>query len=153
MRMVVCEVCRVVEKKYCCPKCSVVYCSLACFKQHKEGEGCRVEEREGWVVDTAAEQVVAYQFPTADTVPMEKLQLLAGSAKLRHLLDNPHLRTFLTTLDSSEDKGRLMRKAMREPLFVEFVDSCLEALGEVEGREVTDQQILQAMQDKMEEDD
>ena len=54
-----------------------------------------------------------------------KLQQLEKSEKLRQLLSNPHLRTFMTKLDSSEDKGRLMRKAMREPLFVEFVDCCM----------------------------
>ena len=75
-------------------------------------------------VDVEAEPV-GYQFTTVDTVPKEKLQQLEKSEKLRQLLSNPHLRTFLTKLDSSEDKGRLMRKAMREPLFVEFVDCCL----------------------------
>ena len=52
-----------------------------------------------------------------------------------------------------QKQGRLMRKAMREPLFLEFVDCCLEAIGEGEDRELTDEQILQAVQDKIEEED
>ena len=102
-------------------------------------------------VDLEAEPA-GYQFTTDDTVPLEKLQLLEKSEKLRHLLSNPHLRTFLMKLDSSEEKGRLMRKAMREPLFVEFVDCCLEAIGEGDEKQMTDEEVLQAVQQHIEEE-
>ena len=36
-----CSICKEVEHKYRCPKCSVLTCSLACVKAHKsEGLGC-----------------------------------------------------------------------------------------------------------------
>ena len=152
------------EKKYCCPKCSILYCSLACFKVHKEDTntatgdcGSKEEDtpEEGFILAPTAEEGIlpgGYKFTTADTVPVEKLEMLAGSEKLKELLRNHHLRDFLATLDQSEEKGRLMRKAMREPLFLEFVDCCLEAIGEGEDRELTDEQILQAVQDKIEDD-
>ena len=141
------------EKKYCCPRCSILYCSLPCFKQHKAGPNCNTEEEEKvqFKVDLEAEPA-GYQFTTDDTVPLEKLQLLDRSEKLRHLLANLHLRTFLTKLDSSEEKGRLMRKAMREPLFVEFVDCCLEAIGEGVEKQMTDEEVLQAVQQHIEEE-
>ena len=164
--MVSCGVCRTAEKRYCCPKCSILYCSLACYKVHKEATttatgdcGSKEEDdrpEEGFILDPTAEEGVlpgGYKFTTADTVPVEKLQLLGGSEKLKELLRNQHLREFLATLDKSEEKGRLMRKAMREPLFLEFVDCCLEAIGEGEDRQPTDEQILQAVQDKIEEED
>lgn len=158
--MVLCAVCSRSEKKYCCPKCSIDYCSLACFKVHKEGSDCEDRRKEKDSGDQLAGrpqeeegQEAGYQFATADTVPLERLQQLAASEELRGLLANPHLRHFLLTLDGSEEKGRLMRKAMREPLFVEFVDTCLAAVGEKDdSREMTDQEVLQAMQDKIEQE-
>ena len=98
----------------------------------------------------------AFLFQTPDTVPIETLQLLEKSGKLKTLLANPHLREFLTVLDSSEEKGRLMRRAMKEPLFIEFVDACLEVIDpESGGRELTDQEVIQAVKDSVEaaEDD
>merc|ERR1711936_503258 len=142
--MTLCGVCELEEKKYCCPRCSILYCSLPCFKQHKAGPDCIAEEEEkvDFKVDVEAEPV-GYQFTTVDTVPIEKLQ---------QLLANPHLKTFLTKLDGSEDKGRLMRKAMREPLFVEFVDCCLETIGEGEGKQMTDEEVLEAVQQQIDEE-
>ena len=151
--MALCGVCELEEKKYCCPRCSILYCSLPCFKQHKAGPDCNAEEEEkvDFKVDVEAEPA-GYQFTTVDTVPIEKLQLLEKSEKLRQLLANPHLKTFLAKLDGSEDKGRLMRKAMREPLFVEFVDCCLETIGEGEGKQMTDEEVLEAVQQQIDEE-
>ncbi|KAI5118881.1 hypothetical protein M0805_003556 [Coniferiporia weirii] len=30
-----CQICSAVESKYACPKCGVLYCSVACYKDHK----------------------------------------------------------------------------------------------------------------------
>merc|ERR1711936_910963 len=126
--MTLCGVCELEEKKYCCPRCSILYCSLPCFKQHKAGPDCIAEEEEkvDFKVDVEAEPV-GYQFTPVDTVPIEKLK-------------------------GSEDKGRLMRKAMREPLFVEFVDCCLETIGEGEGKQMTDEEVLEAVQQQIDEE-
>ncbi|XP_013374793.1 PREDICTED: zinc finger HIT domain-containing protein 3 isoform X1 [Chinchilla lanigera] len=47
------------------------------------------------------------------------------SAPLRNLLLNPHLRQLMVNLDQGDDKAKLMRAYMQEPLFVEFADCCL----------------------------
>lgn len=47
------------------------------------------------------------------------------SEELRDLLQNPHLRQLLVTVDSSENKVDIMKTAMQEPLFVELADQCL----------------------------
>ena len=36
----ICQVCKVDVKKYKCPTCKIVYCSLKCYKQHKEDGTC-----------------------------------------------------------------------------------------------------------------
>ncbi|XP_040857816.1 zinc finger HIT domain-containing protein 3 isoform X2 [Ochotona curzoniae] len=47
------------------------------------------------------------------------------SAALRSLLLNPHLRELIVNLDQGDNKAKLMRDYMQEPLFVEFADCCL----------------------------
>ena len=154
---VLCEVCRVQEKKYKCPTCQIFYCSLVCFKTHKESQAggeCIAPvspqtKNEDYIPDEET-----FLFQTPETVPFETLQLLAQSEKMKTLLANPHLREFLTILDSSE--GRLMRRAMKEPLFVEFVDCCLEIIDpDSAKKELTDAEVLQVVKDSVEaaEDD
>lgn len=47
------------------------------------------------------------------------------SVRLRELLSNPHLREFITQLDTTPDAWKAMKVAMLEPLFVEFADECM----------------------------
>ncbi|NXP62255.1 ZNHI3 protein, partial [Chloropsis cyanopogon] len=60
-----------------------------------------------------------------DRVPPQRLKLLGESEELRALLLNPHLRQLLLAIERAPDKGSLLRRLMREPLFVEFADCCL----------------------------
>ena len=155
----VCQVCRREEKKYKCPVCVAPYCSLACYKSHKEV--CQTGGSElQHCLDTGAPGLIsqsdfdfAHLFPTANTVPQDKLQLLDKSDKLKEILTNPNLREFLLFLDSSEDKAMLMRKAMREPIFLEFVDVCLDTLDPDRGKELSDEELMKAIQDKVDEED
>ena len=164
---VLCGVCKVNEKKYKCPVCLLPYCSSECFKTHKvtcstlsnspEDEERSLGHRESVEPDSSArdtEPEQAFLFPTPNTVPLDKLQLLAQSDKLKNLLTNKHLRDFLLFLDSTEEKAVLMRTAMREPLFVEFVDVCLETINpDKKFSDYTDEQLLQAIKDNAEDDD
>nr|XP_045222962.1 zinc finger HIT domain-containing protein 3-like [Macaca fascicularis] len=136
---VVCVIC--LEKpKYRCPACRVPYCSVACFRKHKEQ--CNPEAR-------PVEKKIRSALPTKtikplenkddddsiadflnsdeeeDRVSLQNLKNLRESATLRSLLLNPHLRQLMVNLDQGEDKAKLMRAYMQEPLFVEFADCCL----------------------------
>ena len=156
MGVATCDVCKVEEKKYKCPVCQILYCSISCFKTHKD-IGCSppsVVVEEANYNDNSLDETHLFQTP--DTVPLESLQNLRKSEKLKNILSNPHLREFLTILDSSEDKGWLMRRAMKEPLFIEFVDCCLEVIDPSSvNKELTDVEVLQAVKDSVEaaEDD
>ena len=35
-----CSVCNAAPRKYCCPRCGIVTCSLPCVRQHKSDTGC-----------------------------------------------------------------------------------------------------------------
>ncbi|KAM6970626.1 zinc finger HIT domain-containing protein 3 [Aplochiton taeniatus] len=60
-----------------------------------------------------------------DKVPFQRLQLLGQSRELRDLLQNPHLRQLLRSIDAADSKADAMKAAMQEPLFVELSDKCL----------------------------
>ncbi|XP_032072879.1 zinc finger HIT domain-containing protein 3 [Thamnophis elegans] len=128
--------------KYRCPGCRQRYCSLPCYKKHKEecvprgdpakrpadsDPSCPIQREKSrraeggpWSVDD-----ILTEDDEDDRVPLQKLQLLKESEELRGILSNPHLRTLLLTIDQSIDKSGLMRKYMQEPVFVEFADCCL----------------------------
>ncbi|CAK6971824.1 zinc finger HIT domain-containing protein 3 [Scomber scombrus] len=108
--MHLCSVCAEHTPKYRCPACKIRYCSLGCYKRHKEP----------WSVED-----LLHEDDVTDKVPLQRLQLLGQSKELRDLLCNPHLRQLLQSIDSSDTKDNAMRAAMQEPLFGEFSDQCL----------------------------
>ncbi|XP_064479306.1 zinc finger HIT domain-containing protein 3-like [Ornithodoros turicata] len=119
-----CDVCLVKESNYKCPVCLCKYCSLNCYKNHKES--CVKTEP----TKTADAPVLDndYRFVTEDTVPIEKLEQLRTSKKVREVLQNPHLRRVMEALDASIDPRSLIDQAMKEPIFVEFADACLQVV-------------------------
>ncbi|XP_071316446.1 zinc finger HIT domain-containing protein 3 [Trachinotus anak] len=130
--MQICSVCSDQTPKYRCPVCKIRYCSLGCYKRHKDT--CLPVEQptpsvpevkdavstEPWTVED-----LLYEDDIIDKVPLQRLQLLGQSKELRDLLCNPHLRQLLRSVDSADHKDDAMKAAMQEPLFVEFSDQCL----------------------------
>ncbi|XP_017268043.1 zinc finger HIT domain-containing protein 3 [Kryptolebias marmoratus] len=133
--MQICNVCSEETPKYRCPTCKIRYCSLGCYKKHKDI--CLPDEKpaslnpdskdadspvsaEPWSVDD-----LLHEDDIIDKVPMQRLQMLGQSKDLRDLLCNPHLRRLLRSVDGAERKDEAMKAAMQEPLFVEFSDQCL----------------------------
>ncbi|XP_063002490.1 zinc finger HIT domain-containing protein 3 [Elgaria multicarinata webbii] len=124
--------------KYRCPGCRERYCSVPCYKKHKEQcvaqivpvpqpaktteascDARRDAEGSPWSVDDILTE------DDDDKVPFDKLQLLSESEELKGILLNPHLRALLLDVDRAEDKSAALKKYMQEPLFVEFADCCL----------------------------
>ncbi|XP_035522108.1 zinc finger HIT domain-containing protein 3 [Morone saxatilis] len=130
--MQICSVCSEQTPKYRCPTCSIRYCSLGCYKRHKdtclpvkqptpiEPEVKDAFNTEPWTVED-----LLHENDIIDKVPLQRLQLLGQSKELRDLLCNPHLRQLLRSVDSADSKYDAMKAAMQEPLFVEFSDQCL----------------------------
>ncbi|XP_052052662.1 zinc finger HIT domain-containing protein 3 [Apodemus sylvaticus] len=134
-RTAVCVIC--LEKpKYRCPACRVPYCSVACFQKHKEQCNSEVHlvEKKTTAAPVSSEENKDDDSSVADflnsdeeedRVSLQNLKNLGESETLRSLLLNPHLRQLMLSLDQGDDKARLMRACMQEPLFVEFADCCL----------------------------
>ncbi|XP_029956300.1 zinc finger HIT domain-containing protein 3 [Salarias fasciatus] len=131
--MQICNVCSDQTPKYRCPACKIRYCSLGCYKKHKDTcspakkpvsvsvEARDAQNTEPWCVDD-----LLHEDDILDKVPVQRLQLLGQSKQLRDLLCNPHLRQLLRSIDSADRKDDAMKAAMQEPLFVEFSDRCLQ---------------------------
>lgn len=144
----VCVVC--LEKpKYRCPSCRVPYCSVTCFRTHKEkcNPNAYPAERKTRSAVPAIKSVgteddgedAIADFLNSDEeedrVSLQNLKNLEESAALKDLLRNPHLRQLLVSLDQGDDKAKLMRACMQEPLFVEFADCCLRVVEPNQGEE------------------
>ncbi|KAJ8275794.1 hypothetical protein COCON_G00075460 [Conger conger] len=133
--MQICSVCSEQTPKYKCPVCKIRYCSVSCYKNHKD---------ECLPVKQTASPALAPDFKAthhcdgnwsvedlldeddqSDRVPLQRLKELGESKELKALLCNPHLRQLLLTVDQADNKADIMKVAMQEPLFVEFADQCL----------------------------
>ncbi|KAM9847122.1 zinc finger HIT domain-containing protein 3 [Aulostomus maculatus] len=130
--MQICNVCSEETPKYRCPACKIRYCSLGCYKRHKDTclpvrqtAPTVPESRDAFITELLSEGVLLNEEDITDKVPLQRLQLLGQSKDLRDLLCNPHLRRLLKSIDGADSKEEAMKAAMQEPLFVEFSDQCL----------------------------
>ncbi|CAH1183143.1 unnamed protein product [Phaedon cochleariae] len=129
-----CEICSK-EGKYKCPTCLIHYCSVNCFKTHKENNKCEVatvskkvdQDGDQPKKENPTRREVKID-ETDSTIPQSTLEMLKTNKEVKDLLDNPHLRNLLVTIDESENAEEIMQKAMQEPIFVEFADACLKVV-------------------------
>ncbi|XP_063397444.1 zinc finger HIT domain-containing protein 3-like isoform X3 [Mytilus trossulus] len=125
----VCEVCTENESKYKCPACLLKYCSLLCYKKHKEAcKDTRDKTEQSKKSDEDTNVICSAEDQSEDRVSVEKLEELEHSVPLRQMLENPHLRTILQDLAKSTNPAKQMEKFMHEPLFLEFADECLQTV-------------------------
>ena len=81
----------------------------------------------------------------------EDLSKLDNCEDLKKLLANPHLRDYLSYINSLEYPRGFMKIAMQEPIFVEFADACLKAIHPEDHSpaEITDEQIVDRLKEKL----
>nr|CAG4642212.1 EOG090X0JQ4 [Eurycercus lamellatus] len=119
-----CQMCDVDPFKYKCPTCYIKYCSVACFKLHREAPCVKPEQPQP--CDDLLGSPHKYKFATDDTVPIEKLQELGTESKeVKACLSNPHVRGLLTSLVHSQNPDTSIKEAMQEPIFLELAHACL----------------------------
>uniref|UniRef100_A0A1A8BAJ5 Zinc finger HIT domain-containing protein 3 n=2 Tax=Nothobranchius kadleci TaxID=1051664 RepID=A0A1A8BAJ5_NOTKA len=128
--MQLCSVCSEQTPKYRCPTCEIRYCSLGCYKKHKDTclpvvKPCSYNPEDAVCSEACGVEDLLHEDDIIDKVPLQRLQLLGQSNELRDLLCNPHLRQLLRSVDGAQRKDEAMKAAMQEPLFVEFSDQCL----------------------------
>ncbi|KAH8233246.1 hypothetical protein KR026_005869 [Drosophila bipectinata] len=132
--MEICVNCSENTRKYKCSKCFAPYCSVVCYKAHKDTPECEAAQNARNIKELQSQQADQEEptlhapFSTDDTVQMEALQQLENSEQLRNLLHNPHLRSLLQQIDVAINAHTAMAAAMQEPLFLEFADACLQVV-------------------------
>ncbi|XP_034651957.1 zinc finger HIT domain-containing protein 3 [Drosophila subobscura] len=128
-----CAICAESPKKYKCSKCMAPYCSVKCYKVHKDSVECN-QQAAAAAKNEVSEKIAEDEptlhapFPSDDTVPLEKLQELKTCEPLHQLLRNPHLRDLLKQIDVAHNVQLAMTAAMQEPLFLEFADACMQVV-------------------------
>ena len=134
-------------------------CSVPCYKVHKEVCSSKNKSQEGDEDKSAASppkrkrskkdlpSLIFVDDEEEKVVPEEKLQRLEKSEELKRVLRNPHLRNFLSHLNSTHNPSGFMQYAMQEPIFVEFADACLKAIHpELQGEEESDETCMEKVQ-------
>ncbi|XP_060839999.1 uncharacterized protein LOC132921154 isoform X1 [Rhopalosiphum padi] len=96
-------------------------CSVACYQNHLSGD-CTISNQDASVEMVKNEQL----YPTEDTIPSEKLNLLCYDNRLRELVSDSYLQKLLEKIDNSTSPNEELEKAMIEPIFEEFARRCLE---------------------------
>lgn len=105
--------------------CFSFSCSAVCCNKHKEN--CK-ESTEVKVCDAnegPAKENDKYDFPTEDTVTIEKLEQLRYSEEVKHCLKNPQVRDIISSVLTDKDPTKAIAKAMTESVFVDLADACL----------------------------
>lgn len=141
MKQIKCQVCEEEISKYKCPKCALQYCSVGCYKNHIDehcvptpiiSEPNPTINNDGQSEENAVVGRVFWEDEdearTRDTVTGDRLQRLGECKKLRHQLENVHLRDIMTGLTGADNPRLAMDAAMQEPIFTEFVDQCMYAV-------------------------
>ncbi|XP_014212258.1 zinc finger HIT domain-containing protein 3 [Copidosoma floridanum] len=124
-----CCVCASESTKYKCPKCKKLYCSAICCNKHKEKCSGPTESVDYEIHQSSSnKEQLEYDFPTEDTVPIEKLEQLRYSEGIKNCLRNPQVRDIITSVLQNENPTKAIAEAMTEPVFVELADECLKVV-------------------------
>ena len=129
----ICSICTENASKYKCPSCFIRYCSVNCFKSHKQSTPSCIPDPNNHKQPHSNQTNVQQPFsdilvPNNDPVlSMAALERLRTSEKIRHLVQVPELQKVLLDLDSA-DKPEDMLDALMEKDGSLFNEFALEAL-------------------------
>ncbi|GBG79541.1 hypothetical protein CBR_g29688 [Chara braunii] len=133
-----CQVCQEGTPKYKCPQCRIPYCSLVCYRQHKEIP-CQKTDKPG---GNAEEGLGVIRQPLRDFEKHEEeggepgwrlsrnqLEELAASKSVRDALKDDELQRVIRRIDSAVDAEAELDRAMEcSAFFKEFTSQVLSAV-------------------------
>ncbi|KAM1764851.1 hypothetical protein ACFX11_004057 [Malus domestica] len=128
---VVCQICNEAQSKYKCPSCRAPYCSVPCFKKHKENP-CALPVFSEEKPPTAGPELLV-QRPLVVEEPREVLQrpqleAMASSSEIRSSLKDENLQKLISSIDCSPDAEKELEKAMGVDVFQIFTDKILSTI-------------------------
>ncbi|KAK4582673.1 hypothetical protein RGQ29_025748 [Quercus rubra] len=122
-----CEVCNEALSKYKCPSCLVPYCSLVCFKKHKEipcAKPVSSEEKSTPVPESLVERPLTAEQP-GDVLQKLQLEAIASSSEIRDALKDGNLQKLIYNIDGSPDAENELDKAMGAEVFRTFTEKSI----------------------------
>ncbi|KAL1237567.1 GDP-fucose protein O-fucosyltransferase [Trichinella spiralis] len=123
-----CIICFVQKMRYKCSSCGIAYCSVNCYKTHKD-IGCekigKDESRKLRNDENATESDPLCSYLSEDMVLPNKLLMLNKSESLKKLLRSDHLRNLLRWINSHSQPSEAIRIAMKNLEFQRFAAVCL----------------------------
>ncbi|KAB2600582.1 zinc finger HIT domain-containing protein 3 [Pyrus ussuriensis x Pyrus communis] len=128
---VVCQICNEARSKYKCPSCRAPYCSVPCFKKHKENP-CALPVFSEEKPPTAGPELLVER-PLVVEEPREVLQrpqleATASSSEIHSALKDENLRKLILSIDCSPDAEKELEKAMGVDAFQIFTDKILSTI-------------------------
>ncbi|KAK4272963.1 hypothetical protein QN277_021448 [Acacia crassicarpa] len=126
-----CQVCNDNQSKYKCPSCYTPYCSLACFKKHKEIPCAKPSPPSELKTTTIAESHVQKSIVVDDpseVLQKSQLDAIASSGKIRSALKDKALQELICSINCSPDAENVLDKAMAEEPIRLFVEEILSVI-------------------------
>ncbi|XP_055832864.1 uncharacterized protein LOC129901640 [Solanum dulcamara] len=121
-----CEVCDEAKSKYKCPSCFIPYCSLVCFRKHKEIP-CGKPKPEPYAEPASEEKLAPapalhvekpiYVDEPSEALNQSQLESIASSTEIVEATRNKELQKLINNLDSSLDAENELDKAMEKEEF------------------------------------
>ncbi|XP_066598899.1 zinc finger HIT domain-containing protein 3-like [Prorops nasuta] len=115
------------ESFYKCPLCRQPYCSIACYKIHKNSN-CTLSNNLQDEKISEKNKSKVYKFPTEDTVPVEKLESLKHDEELRSYIKDPYVRDIINAVINDSNPTDSIAKAMSNHEFIKVADACLKVV-------------------------
>lgn len=129
-----CKVCKQAEAKYRCPTCRTTYCSVGCYRTHKETL-CQPPFWQQQQSQSQSQQQTAVDADAKETeetyrVSERQLRALGANEALRRALGDPDLCELLAGIDDARDRERALDDAVatRED-FAAFQNAMLQTIG------------------------
>ncbi|WJX61315.1 hypothetical protein P8452_46420 [Trifolium repens] len=139
-----CQICFNAQSKYKCPKCYLLYCSLPCFKKHKELPCDNPTSSEAKttvlesvvekpsVVDNAISEALVAKPLTVDkkgeVLQQSQLEALASSSEIRDALNDKALQELICRINCSPNAENELDIAMADAAFQMFTDKILSTI-------------------------
>ncbi|KAI9665956.1 MAG: hypothetical protein M1821_003891 [Bathelium mastoideum] len=109
-----CEVCNEQQHKYKCPQCQTLYCSVGCFKTHKQECGIQVKVEKGLKAETDATQFEPLD-TSSDAKPVV-LQYSSGLSRFAGLENSVELKFLLAKYPNLKSQLKSVWEASQEPV-------------------------------------
>ncbi|XP_042971588.1 zinc finger HIT domain-containing protein 3-like isoform X8 [Carya illinoinensis] len=116
-----CRVCKEAQSKYKCPSCLAPYCSVVCFKKHKEIPCAKPVSSEALDPESHVERPLNVEEPD-DVLQKLQLEAIASSGEIRDALKDENLQKIIRNIDCSPDAENELEKAMGVEAFCMFTD-------------------------------